>query len=533
MLSIMLFVTAIVFLINTMLFCAYVSITGALGLIPTLVCLYIVRRLNPQDQTTEVEGWEIGEGVDIENPDKPKKVKAILEDRALDLGFLGLGSPGSGKSIMAIGLLKYFTEHRKKGWVYWEGKGDLDIYQKTVACGATPNKFFSSELPSSDSINVFSGDTDSVVERLTQILISDESDYYGNAQRSALRKVVPLIKGLNITASLRDLYVVYTREDAAMYVMNLAKEKEVSPDVIEAARMFFDIDEKDRMEQLKGLLNKMDAFVLGKIADRINAYNPTLDLKSSAGKSDSIYFHLPYSKLAKDLAIMLTEEIGEIAKERQLYDKNRQSWPQVYDDWGAFFYENFGPISARCRSAKMPISFLFQSKGQTDRVDGNRIFTTEITDNIGGMFILRINGTDTAKWAAEQFGEYETAELSRTDNTSYEGNNMSVNETPRVKSDTLKNLNAGEAIISCLISGEDGTIRNQRMKVRFPYPDFSEEKDIDWPVIKNHNNDEQEGLHLWRDFMNADRLNALKQQIIEEDQQIEKNHQKLMDVDYL
>ena len=460
-------------------------------------------------------------------------MNVVLEDKALDLGILGIGGPGSGKSVMAIGLLQYFSEERKKGWGYWDGKGDMDIYQKTVACGAKPDKFFSSELASSDTTNVLSGPTDNVIERLTQTLITGESEYYSNTQRSALRKVVPLLKALGTPVSLRDLYVVLIRSDAAMYVMNMAREKQVAADVIESARLFFEIDEKERMNQINGLLNKMDLFVTGRIAERINAYEPTLNLSTAAKQGLKVYFHLPYSKLAKDIATMLTEEIGVIATNRQLYERNRTPWPQIYDDWGAFFYENFGPISARCRSAKMPISFLFQSRGQTDRVDGNRIFTTEITDNIGGMFILRINGQDTAEWAAQQFGQYESAELSRSENTAYEGSNMSMVEKPRVKSDSLKNLDAGEAVISCLISGPNGKMTNKRYQVRFPLPDFSGADAIDWPVIETPDNEGSEGLHLWRDFMNADRLSALKQKVIDANETSKPDHIEQREVDYL
>ena len=517
MLSFLLFVTGVVLLIDTTLLVVFDSGWSAFGYGLSMVFFYLARKTAQKEETLHASGWDIGPGLDIENPDQPKKVHVVLEDKALNLGLLAIGGPGSGKTIMALGSLHYYTTQRGGGWCYWEGKGDLDIYQKCVACGAAPDKFFSCELPHSDTVNVFAGPVENVIERLSRTLISDESEYYGNAQRSALRKVVPLLKSLDVPTTLQDLYVVLRIPAASLYVMNKAKEQGVDNHVIESARLFFEIDEKERMNQINGLLNRMDVFVTGQIADRINAYQPTLDLQEAATQGWKVYLHMPYTRLAKDVATMLTESVGVIATRRQLYETARQPWPQVFDDWGAFFYDNFGPITARCRSAGMPISFLFQSRGQTDRVEAGRIFTTEVTDNIGGMVILRINGQDTAEWAANQFGRYETAELSRTENTSYEGNNLTMKEAPRVKSDTLRDLDAGEAYINCLVTGAAGRIDNKRYLTRFPMLDFKDSDSVKWPVIATIKNNDCEGLHLWRDFMDKDRLKELKKQIVEKE----------------
>ncbi|MCG8313811.1 MAG: TraG/TraD/VirD4 family protein [Pseudomonadales bacterium] len=535
MLSVMFFITGIVMLINTILWCIYIDWWGSLGLVFVSLSFFLCRRTSKgDDNISHAVGWEIGQGIDIENPDQPRKVSVVLEDNALNLGMLAIGGPMSGKTVMAIGFLEYLNQHRKGGWAYWEGKGDLDIYQQACACGATPDKFFSTELPYSDTVNLFSGPTENVIDRLSRTLISDESEYYGNAQRAAIRKVVPLLKALDIPVSLQDLYVSLILPEASLYVLNLARKSNVPTSIIESARLFFDIEETERLNQINGLLNRMDIFVTGEIAKRINAYAPTLDLTEAAEKGLKIYLHLPYGRLTKDIATMLTEEIGVIATNRQLYEKNRVPWPQIFDDWGAFFYDNFGPITARCRSAKMPISFLFQSRGQTDRVDGNRIFTTEITDNIGSLVILRINGHDTAEWAAKQFGTYDTTELSHSQNTSYEGNNLTTMRVPRLDGGLLKDLNAGEAYINCLVTGEGGAVSNKRYKARFPLPDFSGANNIDWPIIQVEDNNTKPGLHLWRDFMDKDRLSELKKQVVRNKTASEKTPvARVREVDYL
>lgn len=538
MLSIMFFATGVVMLINTIVWSVYVAWWGVFGLALVALSFFLCRLTSGREEINgNAVGWEIGEGIDIDNPDQPRKVPVVLEDNALNLGMLAIGGPMSGKTVMAIGFLHYLDQHRQGGWAYWEGKGDREIYQQACACGARPDKFFSTELPYSDTVNIFAGPTENVIDRLTRTLISDESEYYGNAQRAAIRKVVPLLKALDTPVSLQDLYVTLILPEASLYVMNMARKKNVSTAIIESARLFFGIEEEDRLNQINGLLNRMDIFVTGEIASRINAYAPTLDLSKAAAEGQKVYLHMPYGRLTKDIATMLTEEIGVIATNRQLYETNRVPWPQVFDDWGAFFYDNFGPITARCRSAKMPISFLFQSRGQTDRVDGNRIFTTEITDNIGSLVILRINGHDTAEWAAKQFGTYDTTELSHSQNTVYEGNNLTTMRVPRLDGGILKDMNAGEAFINCLVTGEGGAVSNKRYKARFPLPDFSGAEDIDWPVIEVENNNIQPGLHLWRDFMDKDRLQALKKRVVSQSEenrdQVELSPERTQEVDFL
>lgn len=533
------FLIAFTSTVNAAIGTAYVNAFALLWLLPAAASVLLAFWLRPPADIKNVVGLELGFGLDLENPDAPKRVRVTLEDKALNLGFLFIGGPGSGKSVAALCKLVYLSLIRKCGWVYWEGKGDKDIYQKAMACGAVPDKFFSTELPHTDTVNVVSGPTESVIDRLTQVLIVSESDYYRNAQRAALRAVVPLVKSLQKRVILRDLYVVFKNPEAAHYVMTMARQQGVPADVIEVCSQFFAIDEEQRMNDINGLLTRMSLFVTGDIAERLNAYEPTLDLDEAAKSGQRVYLHMPYTIMARDIAIMLTEQIGVIAKHRQLYDSERPPWPQLFDDWGAFFYGNFGPITARCRSAMMPVSFLFQSRGQTDRVDGNRIFTTEITDNIGGMCVFRVNGYESAKWAAEQFGEYETAELSSSENTRASGHSVSTRLAQRVRADTLKNLDSGEAFISCLVSGEGGRSSNKRYKVRFPLPDFSRAKEFDWPQIKeNRANNDCEGLHLWRDFMDRDRLAALRREVIDESARTAQNtttaaRTTLSEVDYL
>ena len=464
----------------------------------------------------KVVGFELGKGTDITNPETPINVKqVVLEDKVLNLGFLGIGSPGSGKSVIAVSVLEYFTKVREGGWLYADGKGDLDIYQSCMSCGAQPDKFFSSELPSSETVNVVSGPLEDVIDSLIEVLITTDNEYYKNAQKAALRSVLPLLYKIGIPFTLRDLYVVFANNEAFQYVLNLANKHNVSPDVIELANNFFEIEPKSRAEQVNGLLTRMQLFVTGDVADRINAYEPTLNLEKAVSNNLKVYLHMPYTHFSKDIATLLTQQLGGIAKNRQLYEEQRTPWPMTFDDWGAFFFDGIGPITARCRSAKMPVSYLFQSKGQTNEISVH--FTDQLTDNIGVLIVLRINGQGTASWAGGQFGTYESVEYSANENTHFNGTgqSMTVTEKPRIRADDIKNLNAGEAYIDTFITGDGGKSSNKRYKAQFPLPDFSKAREYQWPIIETgRHNDECEGLHLWRDFMNADRLKQLKSNIV-------------------
>ncbi|MBL4706770.1 MAG: TraM recognition domain-containing protein [Flavobacteriales bacterium] len=522
-----LFYVGFVLLINAIIFPFFVSFYGLLLIIPAIGMFYAVRKLSGEKEIKVTNGLDLGMGWDIEDADSPRKVRVVLEEKSLDLGFLGIGGPGSGKSIGAIVFLIYYRLQRKIGWVYWEGKGDRDIYQKVTASCGTPDKFFSSELPDSDTTNVVAGPTNAVIEALTQTLITSESDYYRNAQREALGAIVPLLKSCGKPIILRDIYVVLKVDAAAQYVMDLAKENNVAADIIEVAKQFFEKEPDARANDVNGLMTKMSMFVTGDIAERLNAYQPTLDLVEASKKGECVYMHSPYSMLSKDISIMFTEQIGVIAKNRQLYDDVRVSWPQVFDDWGKFFYANVGAITARCRSAKMPVSYLFQSRGQTDAVDQSRIFTTEITDNIGGFISWRVNGQDTAEWVSKQFGTYESMEISASESSNHSGQSQSVQDKPLVRADKLKDMDAGECYISALVAGEGGRSSNKRLKARFPLPEFSNEKEIQWPKPESIvNNSEAEGLHLWREFMEKGKEEVLKAKIIQELEAREENSEK-------
>ena len=249
-----------VLLLDTVLATAFYSWIFAMpaALIAAAI-VFLGSRLVRPEQTT-AQGWELGPALEITNPDRPTKIKnAIIDRKILKLGIISKGAPGAGKTeSVALGYLHALPKFEpNSGWMYFEGKGDTDIYRKCVAMGAAPDKFFSTELPGSDSINLFSGSAHDVIDRLGHSLIGTTSStsFYSDSQRAVLLKIVPLLKALPQTTNLRDLYAVLSVEDAGAALLNDARKAGVKSSDIQLARQWLEIPFANRLKEISGLLN--------------------------------------------------------------------------------------------------------------------------------------------------------------------------------------------------------------------------------------------------------------------------------------
>lgn len=468
-----------------------------------------------RDDFADIAGWRIEEAAEISEPERPIVGPAVLDIKSLDLGMLVVGGPGAGKSMMAIAYQEFLSRYRPdSGMAYFCGKGDFDIYRDRVAAVREPDYFFSSELEHSDTINVMASPTETIIDTFSRVFVDSTNGYYEASQKKAIRATVPLIKSLGEPVILPDLWMLLTDSQAARDVIRKAKDIGVDPDIVATCEQYFQEDEEDRLNKIDGLLNKLHPFVSGPISRKINAYEPTLSVSDAVAAGNTIYFHLPLSDTSLAVATMITEQFGVVARNRQLYELDgRKAYPLMFDDWGAFFYSNFGPITARCRSAKMPINFFFQSKAQTDAVLTGGIFTSEILDNIGGVWSMRINGWDTAKWLAQQFGTYETQEVSFRAGS--DDQQMMTVEKERVRTDWLRDLNAGEAYGMIFATADAGLMVNKRYQLRFPLPGRKYDAPTYWPEVGvGVSNDDAAGLHLWRDYRDSDQVAHRKREAV-------------------
>jgi hypothetical protein len=437
----------------------------------------------------------------------------VLPLKALSLGVLGIGSPGSGKTeSLLIGLLGYLGSLRPRcGWAAFDGKGQVDVYQKTVASGCPPDAFFSTELQQSASMNLMAGHPDDVTDRLSKVLIGEAASttYYADDQRSVLLIVVPLMLSLGLRVNLRDLYVALSVENAGAELLLLAQERGVDEHIIKAARAWYSLDFTARMNNIKGMLNRLFVFVSGPYTDRINDYQPDISLDTAVSEGQRLYFHLPESRFSKDVAIMIIEQLAGIAKRRQQGDLETAAlYPLVFDDWGALFHPGFKPFSARCRSAKMPLSFMFQSRAQL--ADVSHTYETELDDNIATKVLFRINGQDTSEFACRLIGTFETREVSTSMLGDRDGTSLSAREAARLKPGDFKALDPGEGYISTLLQTEAGT-ENALYKVRFPLVSMAGWQHVALPAQTHTPVDyADDGLNLWARYMTPE---TLRQQV--------------------
>jgi hypothetical protein len=475
-----------------------------------------LRRARRTQEPEPATGWKLGPGEDLANPDHPTPVDPVrLDDAALALGALILGGPGSGKTSACVAMLTHFTQSGT-GWLNMDGKGEIETYQKSVAAGAVPDHFFSSELPESESLNLMEGDGSDVADRLSRTIIGTtlSTSYYSDEQRAVLLKVVPVLCGLGLPVNLRDLYTTLCVEDAGAELIALARERGVPEQDRRLAESWLNQDFRERVAKISGMLNKLFPLVQGTHADRINAYTPDISLYDVAARGGSLYCHLPYSEYSRDVAVMIVETLSVIARDRQMSSQDAPQFIQVYDDWGGMFHDGFGTYSARCRSAKMPLFFAFQSKAQADAVSPH--FSNELDDNIATKMFLRVNGQATAQWAATLAGEYERTELATSQLGDRGGINTSVARRPRLEAATLRALDPGEGIISTLTRDRHGATQNPLYRARIPAPDTSGYRDVALPDAGSTSHSPADGLGMWDRYMSPERANAIAQEVAAE-----------------
>jgi len=488
-----------------------------------------VRAGNVEASLSGLIGCDMGVAVDLENPSENKTRRFILQDKVMNLGLLLVGAPGAGKTFAMVYLVYYLTviqpqqvaeakqgkkwfwqkkeplEIKRAGYLYNDGKGDLDIYRYLVASGAEPDLFFSSELPSSDTMNMFAGEPLDAIDRWDRILIDPNGQpYYTGAQRKALKAIIPLLKEIgrlsNKAVTLRDLFVIFRHREAPIEALALARSLGVNGNVIAMADDIFSVEYEKRQELIDGMLNRLFVFVYGRHTDRINATSPTIMLEEAVENNLRVFNHMPLTEYARDLAFVICEELGAIARKRQSSSKVRHTFHSFMDDWGGFFYDGFGNVTARVRAVNLPIHFAFQSKGQMDTIDLS--FANIIDDTVSTKIFLRLAGLATRLWASAMMGTYEDVSYNVSDKVDdgMDGSNMGLNERPRMRPEDFRRLHDGEAAIQSLIKKDKGLIEALDVKVRFPLaPQNVKPEDIGWPVIEL--NEQSDGIGFWDKYM--------------------------------
>ncbi len=452
-------------------------------------------------KATETEGWILGEAQELTDPNHPVYVKkAVICQKVLNFGVLGIGAQGTGKTESVIlGQLKAVKGYSpNSGFTLFDGKGDIDTYKKFVAMEERPDFFFSSELPGSDSINILSGQVSDVIDRLTTLLIGETSttSFYADDQRAVLSRIVPLLLNIGIPVNLRDLYVVLTVDEAGEELLKISRRRGLDASVIQFAETWFNQATKTRLKNISGLLNRLMIFITGPNSDRLNCYAPDISIHEIVETGQTFYAHLPLTEFSKDVAVAIISMFEVEARKRQLAgNEGVYVFPLFFDDWSGFFHAGFAPFSARCRSAAMPLSFGFQSKAHLDAV--SHTYLDALDDTITTKIIMRIQGSGTANYVRKLLCEYETPEISQSDSI-IKGETMFMTKQDRIDPRALRELNPGEAFVSTLVE-EGGKTKNPLWRVQLTRPDFTGWEKISLPSAREH--EEGEGLNFWKKYM--------------------------------
>ncbi len=462
-------------------------------------------------QSLSNDDWSLGMCHEITNPDRPIKEQCTLSIKTLMQGILCFGQPGAGKSeSFSLGYVEYVRKSLGKGMAFFDGKGDLDIIRKYIGCVGQPDYLFSTELEHSASINLMAGEAAAVVDRLSAVLIGNSvsTSYYSDEQYTALNRVIPVLLGLDQAANLRDLYVVLTVEDAGFELIRRARQsKKITAEQLSLAKAWFDVPTDERIKNVAGLLNRLFIYVSGEHTDRLNDYQPDIDIHSLIENNESVYFHLPYTKYSVAVAVAISEMFAVEARQRQLAGGSSANYyPLLFDDWGRFVHEGFSPFMARARSAAMPAAFSFQSVAQIKEV--SPIFLEQMDDLAATKIFLRVQGESTIDYAKRMLDHYEVAEVSASKDNNRSGNSVSVREHERVSGRNLRELATGQAYISTQVT--QGLIaRNPLWLMHFPLPAFGEWETIALPEYA-HTDDLSIGLRFWERYLNPHKLAEIR-----------------------
>lgn len=482
-------------------FQAWEPAVGCTVLVMTAGIVVLDRRW--RNQKTLNCSWLLGKALEVSDPDHPKRIGvAALTQEVLNLGLLAIGSPGAGKTDSV--MLGYISALQKlspdSGWAFFDGKGDVDTFKKCVAMKRAPDFFFSSELPGSQSINLFQGEAHDVIDRISKVLIghTDSTSFYMDEQRTVLSRIVPLLRQLPVATNLRDLYVTLAVKDVGSELLRRARDAGISPVDVALARQWLEQPFASRVKNVSGLLNRLFILVAGPYADRINAYQPDIQISDAVARGNSVYFHLPLTDYARDIGVAIIEIFAVEARRRQLEpDTSRFPYPLLFDDWGAFFHDGFGPFSARCRSARMPLSFGFQSHAQLRAVSST--YADELDDTIATKIIMRVQGGDTAQYAVRLLGKHDFLDVGVQHSPRGVESSLRYMRRNRIDERSLRQLQCGEAYVSSLV--RDGErMRNPLWRLQFGLPNFGLQKDVSLPPARTHV--EGEGLGLWNRYMN-------------------------------
>jgi type IV secretory pathway TraG/TraD family ATPase VirD4 len=431
------------------------------------------------------------------------KRAVMIDDAKRTEHILALGSTGTGKTTSVIEPAIQDDISKGRGLLFMTAKDDPAfierVYSYASACGREGDVriFTLSNSPRTDSYNPIMGSNAMALRDLCMESFSWDNPYYRDQARSALLYVLSALVETRKNFSLKDLYYIFTQKGC----LDALAEQVEDPRTKQHLKSYSE-DWKQHRENNRGLAANLEDYTTDRLAPRVCAYQPDINLAHSYAKNHILLFvlnSLQYGETARRLGRMIVQNLrylsGLIAEAGcDLF------YPVYIDEFHHFIFPEFFSVVAQCRSSHIGLMLSTQSFADF-KGDGWDI-TTQIIQNTNTKIILRQNDSHSAEHAARLAGTQTVVKRTRqVENAMFTtvdtglGSEREVEEFV-IHPNKIRSLQAGRAAI--IHEGTADIIDLNRAWTKLPRHNPN-----DRPVVKWEEN-AGEGIDIYGRWMAAE-----------------------------
>lgn len=428
-----------------------------------------------------------------------------------------IGQSGVGKTVLVEDILFQHCLINGGGGLFIDAKYDAEVRDRllrTFALFGRQDDILVININEPDLSNTYNpilnGDGDEIADRIMNLMPSAENspgaDFYRqsayqviSALASALVKNKTLFTPSDLAILMSDPNRIVNKildkledctEKTELYRLIGAYKKTVKgPDNVPVQQ----IDKNKFTELVGGLTGRINRFGSNNFGKIMNTYAPEVDILDAMQKNKLIYIMLPTMgknetslQFAKMMISDLRSVIGRVQENPSL--KPKKTFVCIMDEFGAYAQESASRLFEQARSANVALVPAFQSFSQLNKVSTD--FKDIVIQNTWNKVFFKFGSEDEASIVSELIGKTKKHATSlsvtstentginntRTDQDAKEANvggvGYSLNESfdVRVRSDVIKKLKMGEAIV---ISG----VKAFHIKTKFIRENENEIKD--------------------------------------------------------
>lgn len=382
------------------------------------------------------------------------KRPVMIADAKRPEHILALGSTGTGKTTSVIEPAIQSDIDKGNGLFFMTAKDDPAFIDRVYSYAASRGRagdvriFTLSDAPRTDSYNPILGSDAMALRDLCMEAFTWDNPYYRDQARSALLYVLSALVETGKNFSLKDLYYIFTQKEC----LDALAEMVSDPRTKQHLRSYSD-DWKQHRENNRGLAANLEDYTTDRLAPRVCAYAPGIDLMDSYVKKHIVLFvlnSLQYGETARRLGRMVVQNLRYLAG--KIAERGSATFYPVYiDEFHHFIFPEFFSVVAQCRSSNIGLMLSTQSFADF-KGDGWDI-TTQVVQNTNTKVILRQNDSQSAEHAAGLAGTHTVTKLTRQvessmlamSNTGL-GSDRDVEEFV-IHPNTIRSLRAGRAAI--------------------------------------------------------------------------------------